>query len=77
MAMEDEVESTPFTSTTCDDDIDDPSELLVDMYGELKKLSKRNNQMKLKIDELLNDNSNLFCENKKLLDSIECLNIEK
>ncbi|KAI5661880.1 hypothetical protein M9H77_21203 [Catharanthus roseus] len=46
---------------------DDPNFILIEMYDVLKKISKRNTDLKNKIDDLLYENSKLVCENKTLL----------
>ncbi|KAI5680882.1 hypothetical protein M9H77_02109 [Catharanthus roseus] len=56
-----------------DDDDDDPNSMLIEMYDELKKISKINKDLKNKIDDLFNRNSKLACENKTLLESLEVL----
>ncbi|KAI5661906.1 hypothetical protein M9H77_21229 [Catharanthus roseus] len=77
MALENEVQSSPSNlSNFIDDDDNDPNSMLK-MYDELKKISKKNNELKNKIDNLLNDNSKLVCENKTLLESLEVLKKEK
>ncbi|KAI5661831.1 hypothetical protein M9H77_21154 [Catharanthus roseus] len=60
-----------------DDDDDDPNSIFTEMSDELKKISKRNKELKNKIDDLLTENSKLVCENKTLLESLEVLKNEK
>ncbi|KAI5677747.1 hypothetical protein M9H77_08697 [Catharanthus roseus] len=74
MALESELQSSPsnFSSFIDDDDDDDPNFMLIEMYEELKKISKRN-----KSDDLLNENSKLACENKPLLESLKVLKNER
>ncbi|KAI5683327.1 hypothetical protein M9H77_04555 [Catharanthus roseus] len=70
MAMENEVQSSPSNSSSLVDDNsdDDPSSMLIEMYGEFKKVSKRNKHLKNKTQVLLDENSKLICKNKSLLD---------
>ncbi|KAI5667293.1 hypothetical protein M9H77_17146 [Catharanthus roseus] len=79
MALESEVQSSPskFSNFIDDDDDDDPNSMLIEMYDELKKISKRKKELKKKIDNLLNENSKLVCENETLLESLEVLKKEK
>ncbi|KAI5668180.1 hypothetical protein M9H77_18033 [Catharanthus roseus] len=58
MAMENEVQSSPSNSSSLIDDIcdDDPSTMLIKMYGECKKVSKRNKDLKNKTQVLLDEN---------------------
>ncbi|KAI5678024.1 hypothetical protein M9H77_08974 [Catharanthus roseus] len=58
------------------DDDDDPNSMLIEIYDEFKKISKRNKDLKNKIDDLLNENSKLVCENKTLLEFLEVLKNE-
>ncbi|KAI5662759.1 hypothetical protein M9H77_22082 [Catharanthus roseus] len=69
MAMENEVQSSPSNSSSLIDDNcdDDPSFMLIEMYGEFKKVSKRNKYLKNKTQVLLDENSKLICENKSFL----------
>ncbi|KAI5652601.1 hypothetical protein M9H77_29788 [Catharanthus roseus] len=46
------------------------------MYHELEKITKKNKELKNKIDNLSNENSKLVCENKTLLESLEVLKKE-
>ncbi|KAI5663308.1 hypothetical protein M9H77_22631 [Catharanthus roseus] len=46
------------------------------MYHELEKITKKNNELKNKIDNLSNENSKLVCENKTLLESLEVVKKE-
>ncbi|KAI5670843.1 hypothetical protein M9H77_11207 [Catharanthus roseus] len=46
------------------------------MYHELEKITKKNKELKNKIDNLSNENSKLVCENKTLLESLEVLKNE-
>ncbi|KAI5678685.1 hypothetical protein M9H77_09635 [Catharanthus roseus] len=73
MAIEDEVQSSPSNSFSSIDDIcdDDPRTMLIELYGECKKVSKRNKDLKNKTQALLDENSKLICENKSLLESLE------
>ncbi|KAI5673734.1 hypothetical protein M9H77_14098 [Catharanthus roseus] len=79
MALENEVQSSPSNSSKLIDDIceDDPYTMLIEMYGECKKVSKRNKELKNKNNFLLDENSKLICENKYLLESLEILKDEK
>ncbi|KAI5671804.1 hypothetical protein M9H77_12168 [Catharanthus roseus] len=79
MAMENEVQSSPSNSSSLIDDIcdDNPRTMLIEMYGECKKVSKRNKDLKNKTQTLLDENSKLICENKSLLESLEILKNEK
>ncbi|KAI5657528.1 hypothetical protein M9H77_26321 [Catharanthus roseus] len=78
MALGSEVQSLPSNlSNFVVVDDDDPNSMFIEMYDELKKISKRNKEIKNKIDNLLNDNSKLGCENKTLLESLEVLKKEK
>ncbi|KAI5682901.1 hypothetical protein M9H77_04129 [Catharanthus roseus] len=75
MTLENEVQSSPSNFSILTDD--DPNSILIEMYDEFKKISKRNKELKNKIDDLLNGNSKLVCENKTLLKSLEVLKNEK
>ncbi|KAI5672373.1 hypothetical protein M9H77_12737 [Catharanthus roseus] len=79
MALENEVQSSPLnlSNFVVVDNDDDPNSMLIGMYDELKRISKRNKELKNKIDTLLNDNSKLVCENKTFLESLEVLKKEK
>ncbi|KAI5648559.1 hypothetical protein M9H77_34564 [Catharanthus roseus] len=80
MALESEVQSSPsnFSSFIDNDDDDDyPNSMLIEIYDELKQISKRNKKLINKIDDLLNENAKLVCENKTLLESLEVLKNEK
>ncbi|KAI5653000.1 hypothetical protein M9H77_30187 [Catharanthus roseus] len=80
MVLENAIQSSPSNLSNFvddDNDDDDPNSMLFEMYDELKKISKRNKELKHKIDILLNDNSKLVCENKTLLESLEVLKKEK
>ncbi|KAI5654784.1 hypothetical protein M9H77_31971 [Catharanthus roseus] len=46
------------------------------MYHELEKITKKNKELKNKIDNLSNENSKLVCENKTLLESLKALKKE-
>ncbi|KAI5652617.1 hypothetical protein M9H77_29804 [Catharanthus roseus] len=46
------------------------------MYHELEKITKKNKELKDKIDNLSNENSKLVCENKTLLESLEVVKKE-
>ncbi|KAI5650453.1 hypothetical protein M9H77_36458 [Catharanthus roseus] len=76
MALESQVQCSPsnFSSFI---DYDDPNSMLIEMYDELKKISKKNKEFKNKIDDLLNKNSKLSSENKTLLESLEVLKNKK
>ncbi|KAI5663477.1 hypothetical protein M9H77_22800 [Catharanthus roseus] len=79
MALENEVQSSlPNSSSILDDDCDvDPSIMLIEMYDECKKVTKRNKDLKSKTQFLLDENSRLICENKAILESLEVLKKEK
>ncbi|KAI5666820.1 hypothetical protein M9H77_16673 [Catharanthus roseus] len=79
MAMENEVQSSPSNPSSLIDDICDvdPSSMLIEMYDECKKVSKRNKDLKNKTQFLLDENSKLICENKSILESLEALKKEK
>ncbi|KAI5673337.1 hypothetical protein M9H77_13701 [Catharanthus roseus] len=79
MAMENEVQSSPSNSfSLIDDNCDvDPSSMLIEMYDECKKVSKRNKDLKNKIQFLLDETSKLICENKSILEYLEVLKKEK
>ncbi|KAI5663880.1 hypothetical protein M9H77_23203 [Catharanthus roseus] len=79
MALENEVQSSPPNSSSIlDDDCDvDPSIMLIEMYDECKKVTKRNKDLKSKTQFLLDENSKLICENKAILESLEVLKKEK
>ncbi|KAI5676498.1 hypothetical protein M9H77_07448 [Catharanthus roseus] len=78
MALENEVQSLPsnLSNLVDDDDDDDLNSLLIEMYHELEKITKKNKELKNKIDNLSNENSKLVCENKTLLESLEVLKKE-
>ncbi|KAI5681340.1 hypothetical protein M9H77_02567 [Catharanthus roseus] len=78
-ALKSEVQSSPskLSNFVDDNDDDDPNSVLFEIYDELKKISKRNKELKNKIDNLLNDNSKPVCEKKTLLESLEDLKKEK
>ncbi|KAI5662040.1 hypothetical protein M9H77_21363 [Catharanthus roseus] len=77
-AIENEVQSTPPNlSNHADDNDDDLNSLIIEMYGECKKVSKRNKDLKNKTQVLLDENSKLIYENKTLLESLEILKNEK
>ncbi|KAI5663696.1 hypothetical protein M9H77_23019 [Catharanthus roseus] len=79
MALENKVQSSPSNSSNLIDNIceDDPCTMLIEMYGECEKVSKRNKELKNKNQFLLDENSKLICENKSLLESLEILKNEK
>ncbi|KAI5657375.1 hypothetical protein M9H77_26168 [Catharanthus roseus] len=78
MTLESEVQSSPSNlSNFVVDDDDDPNSIFIAMYDELKRISKRNKELKNKIENLLNDNSKLLFENKTLLESLEVLEKKK
>ncbi|KAI5669506.1 hypothetical protein M9H77_19359 [Catharanthus roseus] len=79
MALENQVQSLPSNSSSIlDDDCDvDPSLMLIEMYDECKKVTKRNKDLKSKTQFLLDENSRLICENKAILESLEVLKKEK
>ncbi|KAI5678543.1 hypothetical protein M9H77_09493 [Catharanthus roseus] len=76
MALESEVQSSPSSFYNIIDDDDDPNSMFIEMYDDLKKISKRKG-LNNKIDNLLNENSKPVCENKTLLESLEGLKNEK
>ncbi|KAI5668718.1 hypothetical protein M9H77_18571 [Catharanthus roseus] len=77
IAIENEVQSSPSNlSNFIDDDDDDLNSLLIEMYHELEKITKKNKELKNKIDNLSNENSKLVCENKTLLESLKALKKE-
>ncbi|KAI5648340.1 hypothetical protein M9H77_34345 [Catharanthus roseus] len=64
IAIENEVQSSPSNlSNFIDDDDDDDDDylnsLLIEMYHELEKITKKNKELKNKIDNLSNENSKL------------------
>ncbi|KAI5681712.1 hypothetical protein M9H77_02940 [Catharanthus roseus] len=79
MAKENEVQSSPSNSfSLIDDNYDvDPSSMLIEMYDNCKKASKRNKDLRKKTQFLLDENSKLICENKSILQSLEVLKKEK
>ncbi|KAI5653178.1 hypothetical protein M9H77_30365 [Catharanthus roseus] len=78
MALENDVQSSPSNiSNLVDDGDDDINSLLIEMYHELEKITKKNKELKNKIDNLSNENSILVCENKTLVESLEVLKKEK
>ncbi|KAI5671138.1 hypothetical protein M9H77_11502 [Catharanthus roseus] len=60
-----------------DDDDDDLNSLLIEMYYELEKITKKNKELKNKIDNQSNENSKLICENKTLFESLDILKKKK
>ncbi|KAI5678275.1 hypothetical protein M9H77_09225 [Catharanthus roseus] len=77
MAIENEVQSSPPNLSNHVDDNDDYlNSLLIEMYHELENITKNNKELKNKIDNLLNENSKLACENKTLLESLEVVKKE-
>ncbi|KAI5671618.1 hypothetical protein M9H77_11982 [Catharanthus roseus] len=77
MAIENEVHSSPPNlSNHVDDNDDDLNSLLIEMYHELEKITKKKKELKNKIDNLSNENSKLVCENKTLLESLEVVKKE-
>ncbi|KAI5659462.1 hypothetical protein M9H77_28255 [Catharanthus roseus] len=78
MVLENEVQSSPSNiSNLVDDNDDDHHSLLIELYHELAKITKKKKELKNKIDNLSNDNSKLVCENKTLFQSLEVLKKEK
>ncbi|KAI5663296.1 hypothetical protein M9H77_22619 [Catharanthus roseus] len=79
MTLENEVPSSPSNSSNLIDDIcdDDPCTMLIEIYGECEKVSKRNKELKNKSKFLLYENSKLIYENKSLLESLEILKNER
>ncbi|KAI5666490.1 hypothetical protein M9H77_16343 [Catharanthus roseus] len=77
MAIENKIQSSPPNlSNHVDDNDDDCNSLLIEMYHELQKITKKNKELKNKIDNLSNENSKLVCENKTLLESLEVVKKE-
>ncbi|KAI5681050.1 hypothetical protein M9H77_02277 [Catharanthus roseus] len=78
MAIEHEVQSSPpsLSNHIDDNDDNDVNSLLIEMYHELEKITKKNKELKNKIDNLSNENSKLVCENKTLLESLEVVKKE-
>ncbi|KAI5656716.1 hypothetical protein M9H77_25509 [Catharanthus roseus] len=77
MAIENEVQSSPPNlSNHVNDNNDDLNSLLIEMYHELEKITKKNKELKNKIDNLSNKNSKFACENKTLLASLEVVKKE-
>ncbi|KAI5648593.1 hypothetical protein M9H77_34598 [Catharanthus roseus] len=64
MTLENEVQSSSSNFSSLIDDDDDPNSMLIEMYDELKKISKRNKELKNKIDDLLKEIQNLFVKTK-------------
>ncbi|KAI5668211.1 hypothetical protein M9H77_18064 [Catharanthus roseus] len=63
MALENEVQSSPSNiSNLVNDDNDDLNSLLIEMYHELEKITKKNKELKNKIDSLSNENLKLVYE---------------
>ncbi|KAI5672742.1 hypothetical protein M9H77_13106 [Catharanthus roseus] len=78
MTLENEVQySLSNLSNLVDDNDDDLTSLLIEMYHELEKITKKNKELKNKMDNLSNENSKLVCENKTLFESLEILKKEK
>ncbi|KAI5671131.1 hypothetical protein M9H77_11495 [Catharanthus roseus] len=79
MALENEVQSSPsnLSNLFYDDDDDDLNSLLIEMYYELEKITKKNNELKNNIDNQSKENSKLVCENKTLFESLDILKKEK
>ncbi|KAI5682964.1 hypothetical protein M9H77_04192 [Catharanthus roseus] len=73
MALENEVQSTPSNLSNL---VDDLNSLLIEMYHGLEKITKKDKELKNKINNLSNENSKLVCENKTLLESLEVLKKE-
>ncbi|KAI5681732.1 hypothetical protein M9H77_02960 [Catharanthus roseus] len=72
MSIENEVQSSlPNLSNHVDDNDDDLNSLLIEMYHELEKITKKYKELKSKIDNLSNENAKLVCENKTFLESLE------
>ncbi|KAI5675723.1 hypothetical protein M9H77_06673 [Catharanthus roseus] len=76
MAIENEVQSSPPNLSNHVDDNDDLNSLLIEMYHELENITKKNKELKNKIDNLSNQNLKLVCENKTLLESLEVVKKE-
>ncbi|KAI5663907.1 hypothetical protein M9H77_23230 [Catharanthus roseus] len=77
MALENEVQSSPSNLSNLVDNDDDLNSLLIEMYHELEKITKKNKELKNKIDNLSNENSKLIGEKKTLFESLEVLKKEK
>ncbi|KAI5676031.1 hypothetical protein M9H77_06981 [Catharanthus roseus] len=78
MALENEVQSSPSNlSNYVNDDNDHLNSLLIEMHHESERITKKNKELKNKIDSLSNENSKLVCENKTLFESLEVLKKEK
>ncbi|KAI5666591.1 hypothetical protein M9H77_16444 [Catharanthus roseus] len=75
MALENEVQSSPSNLSNLvddDDDDDDLNSLLIEMYHELEKITKKSKELKTKIDNLSNKNSkNLFVKTKLSLNLLK------
>ncbi|KAI5681116.1 hypothetical protein M9H77_02343 [Catharanthus roseus] len=71
------VQFSPSNSSNLGDDDDDLNSLFIEMYHELEKITKKNKELKDKIDNLSNENSKLVCESKTLFESLEVLKKEK
>ncbi|KAI5649451.1 hypothetical protein M9H77_35456 [Catharanthus roseus] len=67
------VQSSPSNISNLVDDDNDLNYLLIEMYHELEKITKKNKKLKNKIDNLSNENSKLVCHNKTLFESLEVL----
>ncbi|KAI5671111.1 hypothetical protein M9H77_11475 [Catharanthus roseus] len=82
MVLENEVQSSPSNLSSLvddddDDDDDDLNSLLIKIYYELGKITKKNKELKNKIDNQSNENSKLVCKNKTLFESLDILKKEK
>ncbi|KAI5658825.1 hypothetical protein M9H77_27618 [Catharanthus roseus] len=77
IALENKVQSSPSNiSNLVNDDNDDLSSLLIEMYHELENITKKNKELNNKIDSLSNETSKLACENRTLFESLEVLKKE-
>ncbi|KAI5671139.1 hypothetical protein M9H77_11503 [Catharanthus roseus] len=67
------VQSSPsnLSNLVVDDDDDDLNSLLIEMCYELEKITKKNKELKNKIDNQSNENSKLVCENRTLFESLD------
>ncbi|KAI5680932.1 hypothetical protein M9H77_02159 [Catharanthus roseus] len=73
MAIEKEVQASP---PNLSNHVDDLNSLLIEIYHELEKITKKNKELKDKIDNLSNENSKLVCKNKSLIESLEVVKKE-
>ncbi|KAI5676229.1 hypothetical protein M9H77_07179 [Catharanthus roseus] len=76
IALENGVQSSPSNLSNLVDDDDDLNSLLIEMYHELEKITKKDKELKNKIGNLSNENSKLVCESKALLESLEVVKRE-